>query len=150
MVRTRHEAHAANFPGDRTEGEPSAHLSIRIETPIAQILVPADEAFGARFLDEEGAAPNQNVRPDDLFNHVKDARMADEPIGEAKDDVRIVELGPVAEPAVTSPVLQRFQFPLRRAGLVRTQHIDGKDVAVGGVAGRELGVGGDSREGDCR
>ena len=134
-----HETHAAVGLGDRAEGEPGANLGVAVQAPIAQVLMPRDEAFGVGLLEEEGRPPDQDVGPEDRLDRIEDRRMGDDLVGEAEDDVGIVELVLVAQLAAARLLLQVLQLPPVGGGLLAAQNVQGKEIAVPGIAFGDVG-----------
>jgi hypothetical protein len=71
----------------------------RLQSPIGEILAPGDKARIPRLLDEEAAAPDQNVGADHLLDRIKHAGMADEFVKPGQKQMRLV-----AQPAGPAPV----------------------------------------------
>ena len=65
--------------------------------------------------------------------------MGDDLVGEAEDDVGLVELGLVAKFGAARPPLEGFEFPPVGGGLRAAQDVQGKDVAVSRKALGDVG-----------
>src|SRR5919199_857475 len=90
LVRAGHELHATVHGVSRREGQPHGRHVRRAQPPIGRVLVPGDEARVVRLLDEEAAAPAQDVGTEHVFHGVQNARMADQLVEPGEQQVRFV------------------------------------------------------------
>ena len=60
------------------QSHPGTDLFARFQAKIPAVLVPGRIGGRVRFLNEERAGPDHDVRTDDIFHSIQDARMADQ------------------------------------------------------------------------
>ena len=90
LVGARDHAHGPVGGIAVGEGDPGGDDVGGIEAPVGGILVPGHEAGIARLLDEEAAAPAEDVRADHILYRIEDAGMANELIQPGEQQVGLV------------------------------------------------------------
>ena len=75
-VRARHDAHASIFHVRIRQADPARHFLLRIESVVRRILMPRHEPAILRLLGEHRCAEQQDIRPDDRLDRIKDVRIA--------------------------------------------------------------------------
>ena len=138
LVRARQETHRAALRRGVGKRHPGGDDIVGVEPPIGRILVPGDEGRVVRLLDEEIGRPAEQVRPQQILHRVEDARMVDDLVGPAEQQMDLV--AHVGMDRVAGLALIGLQPVAVAPRLRRGEGAEREDIAVAGI-GRDLGLG---------
>jgi len=81
------ELHAAVLRRRVGEREPRGHVHVGPQAEIGRVLVPGGDRRALGLLDEPGRRVHEDVRPDQVLDHVEDRRMTHERMHPRQEDV---------------------------------------------------------------
>ena len=90
LLRAGDEFHAAVGLGNRRQRHPAGRLLRIVQIPVGQVLMPGDDLFRMRLLDEKALPPYQQILAKDLFDSIDDTPVLRQVIDLWQQEMRIL------------------------------------------------------------